>query len=189
MKYEITSLNTKKMLADTLISLMKTKSLSKISISEIVKTCHINRKTFYYHFKDIYELFEWHLEQEMLVILNSLDSFQDFDTAFHITLDFFNKNTYLHNCADDPYGNEKLMNFFTKKLYPLSLESITQMEQKHHKTLDYDYKCFLAEMITKVASLSLIDTMKHKQNYDYDRMLLYLSDTLNASIEGFFSKI
>ena len=82
-----------------------------------------------------------------------------------------------------------LMNFFDKKLYPLNLESITQMEQAHNKQLDYDYKCFLAEMITKVAALSLVDTMKHKNNYDFDKMLLYLSDTLNASIEGFFSKI
>ena len=74
MKYEITSQNTKKMLANTLISLMKKKSLSKISISEIVKTCQINRKTFYYHFADIYELLEWHFEQEMLTIISSMDS-------------------------------------------------------------------------------------------------------------------
>ena len=71
MKHEITSQNTKRMLANTLISLMKKKPLSKISISEIVKECQINRKTFYYHFEDIYGLLEWHLEQEINSIINS----------------------------------------------------------------------------------------------------------------------
>ena len=192
MKYEITSQNTKKMLANTLISLMKKKSLSKISISEIVKTCQINRKTFYYHFADIYELLEWHLEQELVTILNSMNStysLSDFESSFRLTLNFLNENTYLYNCADDPYGCEMLMEFINKKLYPFSLESITQLEQEHKKQLNSDYKCFLAEMMTKVAALSIIDNIKHKNDYDYDRMLLYLSDTLNASIEGFFSKI
>lgn len=189
MKYEITSQNTKRMLANTLIALMSKKSLSKITVSEIVKECQINRKTFYYHFEDIYELLEWHLEQEMLTILNSLNSLNDFETSFRLTLNFIDKNTYLYNCADDPYGCERLMDFLNQKLYPLSLDSITQMEQTHQKQLDSDYKCFLAEMLTKVASLSIIDTLKHKSNYDIDKMLFYLSDTLNASIEGFFSKI
>lgn len=91
MKYEVTSQNTKKMLANTLISLMKKKSLSKISISEIVTVCQINRKTFYYHFTDIYELLEWHLEQEVSSITNSMDplkTLNDFDTALHISLNY-----------------------------------------------------------------------------------------------------
>ena len=61
---------------------MKKKSLSKISISEIVKECQINRKTFYYHFEDIYDLLEWHLEQEVAQIIKSIHSPDDFETAF-----------------------------------------------------------------------------------------------------------
>ena len=114
MKYEVTSQNTKKMLANTLISLMKKKSLSKISISEIVKTCQINRKTFYYHFADIYELLEWHLEQEVSSIMLSLKSPDDFETAFRISVDYMEHNTYLYNCIDDPYFCDKLMDFIVK---------------------------------------------------------------------------
>ena len=189
MKYEVTSQNTKKMLANTLISLMKKKSLSKISISEIVKTCQINRKTFYYHFADIYELLEWHLEQEVSSIMLSLKSPDDFETAFRISIDYMEHNTYLYNCIDDPYFCDKLMDFIVKIILPISIDTITAMEARHKKVLDSDYKQFLSEMLTKIAALSIIDNIKHKNNYDYDKMLLYLSDTLNASIEGFFSKI
>lgn len=189
MKYEVTSQNTKKMLANTLISLMKKKPLSKISISEIVKTCQINRKTFYYHFADIYELLEWHLEQEVSSIAKSTKSPDDFDVAFRISLDYMDNNTYLYNCADDPYFCDKLMDFIKKIIYPICIDNITLLEQRHNKELDADYKTFLAEMMAKMAALSIVDNIKHKNYYDYDRMLLYLSDTLNASIEGFFSKI
>ena len=54
MKHEINSQNTKKMLVETLLSLLEKKPLSKITVSEIVNLCDINRKTFYYHFTDIY---------------------------------------------------------------------------------------------------------------------------------------
>ena len=116
MKYETTSQNTKKMLANTLISLMKKKPLSKISISEIVKTCQINRKTFYYHFEDIYKLLEWHLEQEMADILNIPTPLDNFDNIFKLSTNFLEQNTYLYNCADDPYGCDILMEFLNRKL-------------------------------------------------------------------------
>ena len=189
MKYEITSQNTKKMLANTLISLMKKKFLSKITISEIVKECQINRKTFYYHFEDIYELLEWHLEQEVAQIVQSINSPDDFDAAFRISITYMENNTYLYKCVDDPYFCDKLMDFLIKIIYPISVDNLTTLEKRYNKTLDSDYKQFLTEMLTKVAALSIIDNIKHKNNYDTERMLLYFSDTINASIEGFFSKI
>ncbi|MGL5650991.1 MAG: TetR family transcriptional regulator [Paraclostridium sp.] len=45
---------TKKALASSLKSLMNTTSLNKITINDIVQDCGVNRRTFYYHFKDIY---------------------------------------------------------------------------------------------------------------------------------------
>lgn len=50
---------TKKMLAQALAELLKTKPLNKITISDITGKCGVNRMTFYYHFKDIYELVDW----------------------------------------------------------------------------------------------------------------------------------
>ncbi|MGN1367950.1 MAG: TetR family transcriptional regulator, partial [Aristaeellaceae bacterium] len=50
MKHEITSLNTKRTLAESLKRLMQKKPLSKITVSEIIADCGVNRKTFYYHF-------------------------------------------------------------------------------------------------------------------------------------------
>ena len=50
---------TKRALEQSLKKLLLKKPLTKITISDIAEDCGINRMTFYYHFKDIYDLVEW----------------------------------------------------------------------------------------------------------------------------------
>ena len=53
------SQTTKRALEASLKSLLLKKPLDKITISDIAEDCGISRMTFYYHFKDIYDLVEW----------------------------------------------------------------------------------------------------------------------------------
>ena len=57
------SKETKKILANSLISLLEEKPIEKITIQEIVDGSGFNRQTFYYHFTDIYDLLEWILQR------------------------------------------------------------------------------------------------------------------------------
>lgn len=50
---------TKKALEVSLKNLLLKKPLNKITINDIAEDCGISRMTFYYHFKDIYDLVEW----------------------------------------------------------------------------------------------------------------------------------
>ena len=50
---------TKFALEASLKHLLAQKPLNKITINDITEDCGINRMTFYYHFKDIYDLVEW----------------------------------------------------------------------------------------------------------------------------------
>jgi len=47
---------TKDLLCETIIDMMKSKSIEKIRVSDLCKVCQIERSTFYYHFKDKYDL-------------------------------------------------------------------------------------------------------------------------------------
>ena len=47
---------TKYALEASLKHLLAQKPLNKITINDITEDCGINRMTFYYHFKDIYDL-------------------------------------------------------------------------------------------------------------------------------------
>lgn len=50
---------TKRALEQSLKNLLLKKPLNKITINDITEDCGVNRMTFYYHFKDIYDLVEW----------------------------------------------------------------------------------------------------------------------------------
>ena len=50
---------TKRALEQSLKNLLLKKPLNKITVADIADDCGINRMTFYYHFKDIYDLVEW----------------------------------------------------------------------------------------------------------------------------------
>ena len=47
---------TKRALEQSLKNLLREKPLSKITVTDITEDCGISRMTFYYHFKDIYDL-------------------------------------------------------------------------------------------------------------------------------------
>ncbi len=189
MKHEITSQNTKKMLAETLKSLMQKKSLSKITVSEIVNTCQINRKTFYYHFTDIYDLLEWHLNQEIQGVLKNFHLPDDFDTVLNFSMDYLEQSTYLLSCADDPVGCDKLVQFFYEELSPMIFDIIGQFEQRYNKYLKEDYKSFLADIYAKSSALFIVDTLKNKNTINREQHALYLSDAFQSALEGIFYKL
>ena len=55
---------TKKDLADALRQLLTKKPLDQIRVREVTELCGIRRQSFYYHFTDVGQLFDWALEQE-----------------------------------------------------------------------------------------------------------------------------
>lgn len=60
---------TKKAIIDSFIRQLLAKPVDKITVKDIVEDCGISRNTFYYHFKDIYEVLEEILhirEQEVI---------------------------------------------------------------------------------------------------------------------------
>ena len=73
------SVITKTALAQALKELMSEKPFSKISVSEIAEKCRINRKSFYYHFNDKYDLINWIFESEFLEKKKKNGSYLRFD--------------------------------------------------------------------------------------------------------------
>lgn len=57
---------TKKALVSSLKVLMETKSFEKITITELCEKCSMNRKSFYYHFHDKYELMNYVFHSEFV---------------------------------------------------------------------------------------------------------------------------
>ena len=56
---------TKQALGEALKQLLEQKTLNKITVSDLTDLCGVNRQTFYYHFRDIYDLLEWLYKEDL----------------------------------------------------------------------------------------------------------------------------
>lgn len=71
---------TKYMVAKGTRELLETKDFAEISVGDICKYCHISRNTFYYHFKDKYDVISWIFYSEITPIIGeslSVDNWAD----------------------------------------------------------------------------------------------------------------
>lgn len=85
---------TKKALASALKELMEDNSFERINIASICERCGMNRKSFYYHFKDKYDLVNWIFDTDFIeLMLNRPDDRWGF---FEIICGYFyeNRNFY-----------------------------------------------------------------------------------------------
>lgn len=70
---------TKRALETSLKNLLLQKPLDKITINDITADCGINRMTFYYHFKDIYDLVEWSCLEDAEKALNNKKTYDTWE--------------------------------------------------------------------------------------------------------------
>ena len=109
---------TKKALADSLKSLIQEKSFEKISISDICNQCFMNRKSFYYHFKDKYDLVNWIFNTEFSEVAygktytDPMVVLSDICEYFYANKNFYRKALSItgQNCFSDHF--RELMLFF-----------------------------------------------------------------------------
>ena len=76
------SQTTKRALETSLKKLLLQKPLNKITINDITEDCGVNRMTFYYHFKDIYDLVDWIMVEDAAKALEGRQSFENWTDAF-----------------------------------------------------------------------------------------------------------
>ena len=126
MRREEASLKTKKSLCNALKKVMKHKPFSKITISELIRECEINRKTFYYHFEDIYDLLKWMLEQEAFEVVRQFDLLVDYKDAYNFVVNYVKQNSYFLNCIYDSVGRDELKRFFYKDFIGISEKIISE---------------------------------------------------------------
>lgn len=86
---------TKQALANSLRHLLEKKSLSKITIKDIVEDCGVNRQTFYYHFQDVYDLVDWIFHNDFDRVLAENKDYNSWQQGCRQVLDYMLQNRIL----------------------------------------------------------------------------------------------
>ena len=184
MEHKITALNTKRTLADSLKKIMKNKSFSKITVSEIIADCGLNRKTFYYHFEDIYALLKWMLDNEAVEIVKQFNLIVDYEEALDFIMDYVETNDYIISCAYDSIGRDEMKRFFYNDFFELVISIINSAEEETGHTLEQEYKEFLCGFYTEALAGILVNFIKNRDERNRAQLTDYLVRTMRESLLG-----
>jgi len=132
--YSVTSDLTKQLMADSLKKLMEAKSLTRISVREIVEDCHLNRQTFYYHFQDIYALLEWIIKKEAISLLEKQDSWTSWQDCVVEVLEYLKRNEKVCLNAYQTVSRELLKRFIYTDIFELIRSGVDLHYEKNRAT-------------------------------------------------------
>ena len=116
------SQTTKRALEASLKKLLLQKPLNKITINDITEDCGVNRMTFYYHFKDIYDLVDWIMVEDAAKALEGRQSFETWTDAFLDILRQVQENKVLVMNVYRSMSREQVEQYLYKLLDPMLRE-------------------------------------------------------------------
>lgn len=184
MKHEVTTHNTKKLLADTLKKIMRSKPFSKITVSEIIQECGVNRKTFYYHFQDIYDLLKWVFDEEAIQVVRHFDLLEDYEAAIRFVMDYIRENDYIISCTHDSIGREEMKRFFYMDFIEIITSVINEAETQAHISIEPEFKAYAAKFYTEALAGMLIDWAKNNRKENPEQIVRFLTYLVSAAVES-----
>lgn len=109
---------TKNALSEAMKELMVKYPMEKIKINDIVELCNMSRQSFYYHFKDKYDLVNWIFYTELIKNIN--DSLEQSGWSFiEKVCEYFYENKVFYSNALKVKGQNSFSDYFTEVLHPL----------------------------------------------------------------------
>ena len=178
---------TKRALEASLKHLLAKKPLDKITINDITEDCGINRMTFYYHFKDIYDLVEWSCQEDASRALAGKKTYETWQQGllqiFQAVLDNkpFILNVYRSVSREQvekyltPLTDDLLMGVINE----LSAEMVVRAEDKAFIAQVYSY-AFVGLMLDWIKG-----EMKQEPEALVNRFALVIQDDLPSALNRF----
>lgn len=109
---------TKNALASSMKKLMKEKAFSKISVIDICEGCGMNRKSFYYHFKDKYDLVNWIFYMDFIGLVNTKQYQNGWDLLVSVG-ELFYRDQEFYRAALKIEGQNSFSEYFHESMTPI----------------------------------------------------------------------
>lgn len=172
------SQTTKRALEASLKNLLLKKPLDKITINDIAEDCGINRMTFYYHFKDIYDLVEWSCVEDAAKALNGKKTYDTWQEGFlQIFQAVMDNRPFIMNVYHS-VSREQIEIYLYKLTYGL-LEGVIEEKADGIPLRDDDRK-FIADFYKYAFVGIMLDWIKNDMKEEPQKII----ERLNMLIHG-----
>lgn len=172
------TLDTKLILAQALKRLTKRKSFDKITITDITHESGYNRQTFYYHFRDKYELLSWIYEYDAHQIFDEHLSFENWHKYIAALLHQMRKEKpfYINTIHSDDRYFQSYIFALTKSIFYIAIDHL----DIHHQLGEND-KIFYSEFFSFGVSGILVNWAKNDMKEEPDKVSVNLKSLAQDS--------
>ena len=177
---------TKRALEQSLKNLLLQKPLSKITISDITEDCGINRMTFYYHFKDIYDLVEWSCQEDASKALAGNKTYETWQQGFLQLFKAVQDNKPFIMNVYHSVSREQVENYLYKVTYDL-LEGVVEEQARGMSVRDED-KAFIATVYKYAFVGLMLDWIKDDMREDPQQIVERLARLIKGSMAAALSR-
>ena len=171
----------------SLKNLLLQKPLNKITISDIADDCGINRMTFYYHFKDIYDLVEWSCQEDAAKALAGKKTYETWQQGFEQIFEAVLANKPFIMNVYHSVSREQVENYLYQLTYDL-LEGVVE-EQAAGMSVRPEDKAFIANVYKYAFVGLMLDWIKHDMKGEpkqiIDRLDRVIHGSVTAALERF----
>lgn len=171
---------TKRALEASLKDLLRHKPLDKITVSDLTEHCGVNRMTFYYHFKDIYDLVEWSCEEDAARALAGKKTYDTWQQGFLQILQVLQKDKSFFVSVYRSISREQLETYLYRLTYDLMIAVVE--EKAAGMTVRPEDKEFIANFY-KFAFVGLtLDWIRSDMRQDPAQLVEQLSTLIHGDI-------
>ena len=171
---------TKYAIEASLKKLLLQKPLDKITISDITEDCGISRMTFYYHFKDIYDLVEWICVEESRRALEDKKTYDTWQQGFLQILEAVRDNKPFILNVYHSVSREQIELYLYKLTYDLLINVVE--EKSKGMSIRPEDKQFIADFY-KYAFVGLtLDWVRHNMKEDPQVIIDHLTKLVTGNI-------
>lgn len=146
---------TKNLIKQEFIKLLNKKSLHNITVTEIVKQCKIERKTFYYHYENLPQLVKEIFDEELEDVIKEFNETLSWEESFITAAKFIleNKKVVKHMYESD-YKIELEKYIFSisgeiMRKYVRRVAKDTKAQENDIKLIAYFYQCALSSSLVE----------------------------------------
>ncbi|MDD7281454.1 TetR/AcrR family transcriptional regulator C-terminal domain-containing protein [Floccifex sp.] len=164
---------TKQALSNSLKQLMNEIPFDKISVGQICERCGMSRKSFYYHFKDKYDLVNWIFDSEIIKVISNdlnINCYQDRWKLIEDTCDYFYENRRFYRKALQIKGQNSFCDHFREFLEPVlkyRLSEIIGNDKIDDFVLNFCNDAIIDAMVRWIGNVNCMDSKEfvHKLKY------------------------
>ena len=171
---------TKRALAASLKNMLLKKPLNKITINDIAEDCGINRMTFYYHFKDIYDLVEWTCEEDAAKALEGKKTYDTWQQGFlNIFYAVLENKPFIMNVYRS-VSREQVEIYLYRVTYDLLIDVVN--ERSANMSVSEDDKKFIADFYKFAFVGIMLEWIKNDMKADPKQIVDRISNLIHGDI-------